>query len=127
MAKPRMDLSAFVGKLLEGQDGDVLREGIRVLSQALSQARLRERRLAVITVQLGGLADIERALDVTVCEQLVSTAAQRLHTSIFGRQAVRRRSAKLITPYSSTIIARTNVRVQAMTPSMLKTWYDFIT
>ena len=32
MAKPRMDLSAFVGKLLEEQDGDVLREGIRVLS-----------------------------------------------------------------------------------------------
>ena len=27
MAKPRMDLSAFVGKLLEEQDGDVLREG----------------------------------------------------------------------------------------------------
>ena len=33
MAKPRMDLTAFVGKLLEEQDGDVLREGIRVLSQ----------------------------------------------------------------------------------------------
>ena len=31
MAKPRMDLTAFVGKLLEEQDGDVLREGIRVL------------------------------------------------------------------------------------------------
>ena len=29
MAKPRMDLSAFVGKLLEEQDGDILREGIR--------------------------------------------------------------------------------------------------
>jgi len=35
MAKARMDLPAFVGKLLEEQDGDVLREGIRVLSQAL--------------------------------------------------------------------------------------------
>ena len=35
MAKPRMDLSAFVGTLLEEQDGDVLREGIRVLPQAL--------------------------------------------------------------------------------------------
>jgi len=30
MAKGRMDLSTFVGKLLEEQDGDVLREGIRV-------------------------------------------------------------------------------------------------
>ena len=28
MAKPRMDLSAFVSKLLEEQDRDVLREGI---------------------------------------------------------------------------------------------------
>lgn len=38
MAKPRMDLTAFVGKLLEEQDGDVLREGIRVLSQALMES-----------------------------------------------------------------------------------------
>jgi hypothetical protein len=35
-----MDLSAFVGKLLEEQDGDVLREGIRVLSQALMEAEV---------------------------------------------------------------------------------------
>ena len=35
MAKPRMDLSTFVGKLLEERDGDVLREGVRVLAQAL--------------------------------------------------------------------------------------------
>ncbi len=35
MVKGRMDLTAFIGKLLEEQDGDVLREGIRVLSQAL--------------------------------------------------------------------------------------------
>ncbi len=35
MAKTRMDLSTFVGKLLEEQDGDVLREGVRVLAQAL--------------------------------------------------------------------------------------------
>jgi transposase-like protein len=32
-----MNLSAFVGKLLEEQDGDVLREGIRVLSQVLME------------------------------------------------------------------------------------------
>jgi transposase-like protein len=35
-----MDLPAFVGKLLEEQDGDVLREGIRVLSQALMEAEV---------------------------------------------------------------------------------------
>ena len=40
MAKARMDLSAFVGKLLEEQDGDVLREGIRVLSQALMESEV---------------------------------------------------------------------------------------
>ena len=40
MAKPRMDLSAFVGKLLEEQDGDVLREGIRVRSQALRETEV---------------------------------------------------------------------------------------
>lgn len=40
MAKPGMDLSAFIGKLLEEQDGDVLREGIRVLSQALMEAEV---------------------------------------------------------------------------------------
>ena len=40
MAKPRMDLTAFVGKLLEEQDGDVLREGIRVLSHALRETEV---------------------------------------------------------------------------------------
>lgn len=40
MAKASMDLTAFVGKLLEEQDGDVLREGIRVLSQALMETEV---------------------------------------------------------------------------------------
>lgn len=40
MAKGKMDLSAFVGKLLEEQDGDTLREGIRVLSQALMETEV---------------------------------------------------------------------------------------
>jgi len=35
MAKARMDLSTFIGKLLEEHDGDILREGVRVLAQAL--------------------------------------------------------------------------------------------
>lgn len=39
MAKPRMDLSACVGKLLEGHD-DVLREGIRVLAPALMETEV---------------------------------------------------------------------------------------
>jgi hypothetical protein len=37
MAKPSMDLSASIGKLLEEQDGDLLREGIRVPAQALME------------------------------------------------------------------------------------------
>jgi len=40
MATPRMNLTAFVGKLLEEQEGDVLREGIRVLSQALMESEV---------------------------------------------------------------------------------------
>ena len=40
MAKPSMDLSTFVGKLLEEQDGDVLREGVRVLAQALMETEV---------------------------------------------------------------------------------------
>jgi len=40
MAKPRMDLSVFVGKLLEEHDGDVLREGVRVLAQALMETEV---------------------------------------------------------------------------------------
>jgi len=40
MAKPRMDFSTFVGKLLEEQDGDILREGVRVLAQALMDAEV---------------------------------------------------------------------------------------
>jgi transposase-like protein len=40
MANARMDLNAFIGKLLEEQDGDVLREGIRVLSQALMETEV---------------------------------------------------------------------------------------
>jgi transposase-like protein len=42
MAKPRMDLPAFIGKLLEEHDGDVLREGVRVLAQALMEAEVTE-------------------------------------------------------------------------------------
>ena len=40
MAKSRMDLPAFIGKLLEEQGGDVLREGVRVLAQALMEAEV---------------------------------------------------------------------------------------
>ena len=42
MAKSRMDLPAFVGKLLEEQDGDLLHEGVRVLAQALMEAEVTE-------------------------------------------------------------------------------------
>ncbi len=38
MATKRMDFSSFVGKLLQEEETDVLREGIRVLAQALMDA-----------------------------------------------------------------------------------------
>ncbi len=40
MAKNRMDVTAFVGKLLEQDDVDVLREGVTVLAQALMEAEV---------------------------------------------------------------------------------------
>ncbi len=69
MAKPRMDLSAFVGKLLEEQDGDVLREGIRVLSQAL---------IVEETLESGsfGAIEVEPARDMTPREHHVWWSAK---------------------------------------------------
>ena len=40
MASKRMDFSSFVGKLLSEEDTDVLREGVRVLAQALMDAEV---------------------------------------------------------------------------------------
>jgi transposase-like protein len=40
MATPRMDVSSFVGKLLEEDDVDVLRDGVRVLAQALMETEV---------------------------------------------------------------------------------------
>jgi transposase-like protein len=40
MAKHRMDVTAFVGKLLEESDVDLLREGVRILAQGLMDAEV---------------------------------------------------------------------------------------
>jgi putative transposase len=40
MAKARMDVTSFVGKLMEESDVDLLREGVRVLAQALMDAEV---------------------------------------------------------------------------------------
>lgn len=40
MAKHRMDVTTFVGKLLEESDVDLLREGVRVLAQVLMDAEV---------------------------------------------------------------------------------------
>lgn len=40
MAKGRMDLSAIVGKLLAADEPDVLREGVRVLAQAVMETEV---------------------------------------------------------------------------------------
>lgn len=40
MAKGRMDLTSFVGKLLQDDDVDVLREEVRVLAQAIMDAEV---------------------------------------------------------------------------------------
>jgi transposase-like protein len=48
MAKGKMDLSAFVGKLLAADEPDVLREGVRVLAQAVMETE--------VTAQVGAEA-----------------------------------------------------------------------
>ena len=40
MATPRMDITSFVGKLLDGNDVDLLREGVRVLAQAVMETEV---------------------------------------------------------------------------------------
>src|SRR3990170_1616543 len=40
MATPRMDITSFVGKLLEESDVDLLREGVRVLAQAVMETEV---------------------------------------------------------------------------------------
>src|SRR5215207_4024879 len=40
MATPRMDMTSFVGKLLEENDVDLLREGVRVLAQAVMETEV---------------------------------------------------------------------------------------
>ena len=40
MAKHRMDVTTFVGKLMEAEDVDLLREGVRVLAQLLMDAEV---------------------------------------------------------------------------------------
>src|ERR687895_982665 len=47
MARSRMDVTAFVCKLLKEDDADVLREGVQVLSQALMEAE--------VSAQIGAL------------------------------------------------------------------------
>jgi hypothetical protein len=45
MATPRMDITSFVGKLLEQDDVDALREGVRVLAQAVMEIEVFNTRL----------------------------------------------------------------------------------
>src|SRR5215211_6116249 len=40
MATQRMDVTSFVGKLLEEDDVDLLREGVRILAQALMETEV---------------------------------------------------------------------------------------
>src|SRR5688500_17435404 len=75
----------FIGAdadVFESQPIESRSQFIRWLGQAASEAQLRERPLAVITVHLGGLTAIERAFDVTGAEQLVTAAADRLRAFV---------------------------------------------
>lgn len=58
MAAPSLDITAFVGKLLEQDDVDPLREGIRVLAQALMETE--------VSAQIGA-APYERSSEHLAC------------------------------------------------------------
>src|SRR5919108_5410246 len=58
MAKSRMDVTAFVGKLLKEDDADVLKEGVQVLAQAFMEAE--------VSAQVGARA-YERSSERTAC------------------------------------------------------------
>jgi hypothetical protein len=53
MAKPGMDLYTFVGGLLARQDGDVLREGVRVPTQAVMETEVTKLVGAILRQQDG--------------------------------------------------------------------------
>jgi hypothetical protein len=53
MATPRMDITSFVGKLLEQDDVDALREGVKVLAQAVMETEgLRADRRSTLRTEL---------------------------------------------------------------------------
>jgi hypothetical protein len=52
MAVQRMDVTAFVGKLLEQDDVDALREGVQVLAQLVMEAEV-SGQIATSTRSLG--------------------------------------------------------------------------
>ena len=58
MAKSRMDVPSFVGKLLEQDDIDALREGVRILAQAVMETEVSGQigALPSVTCVSGGLA-----------------------------------------------------------------------
>ena len=66
MAKPRMDLTSFVGKLLEQDDIDALREGVRILAQAVMETEDSGQDLTRL-ILAGGRGDgLEASDEVTI-------------------------------------------------------------
>lgn len=49
MARNRMDLTTFVGKLLAEDDVDVVKEGVRVMAQAIMEAEVTTQRRRIRT------------------------------------------------------------------------------
>lgn len=56
---PRMDVTAFVGKLLEGDYADLLREGVRVLAQALMETEVSSQ-IGAVTHERSGTRTVYR-------------------------------------------------------------------
>ena len=63
MAKPRMDLTSFVGKLLEQDDVDALREGVQILAQAVMETEVSSQIGALSHPHVGHARRHDRAQD----------------------------------------------------------------
>ena len=94
MAKPRMDLTSFIGKLLEQDDVDALREGVRILAQAVMETE--------VSSQIGALP-YERSSDPAPIETATARAPGTHGSEPSSSRSPRSRAAPISRACSSPV------------------------
>jgi putative transposase len=94
MAKPRMDLTSFIGKLLEQDDVDALREGVRILAQAVMETE--------VSSQIGALP-YERSSDRSAYRNGSAPAPGTLVSAPSSSRSPRSRAAPIFPACSSPV------------------------